>query len=194
MSSRRDSLLKAGILFVLWVSAMAGAFWYLLLQSRQWFDSTLMQPPSLSSPQAQQALQTLLLDILPGFDSTQPVLIRLRQENCRCERFIEPYHRHLQTRLQAGFQVHTLEINDLPMHIQNRLSQWIPATPSALVFDHRGRMAYLGPYHQDDVCSAENSFLEPVIAAVQRQEEVKILNTLVYGCFCSLPRNQTSPY
>src|SRR5690606_23989664 len=103
-----------------------------------------------------------------------------------CERFVESYHAELAMTLHGRLQVVTLALDDPRLDAKSlaQLSHWIPASPAVAVFDGNGQLAYFGPYHQDGICGAENSYLEPVLATFHQPEFRAILNTLVYGCFC----------
>ncbi len=68
---------------------------------------------------------------------------------------------------------------------ENLIQSLIPATPSVVLFNPTGEVIYFGPYHQEGICNAENSYLEPVLAALQQGRDLAVLNTLVFGCFCS---------
>jgi len=193
-SPSRHALRWAGGVFAAWIVLLGGAFWYFVLQPRQWFDPQMVQPPALEAPAAQLELLAVLQEVLPPQDPTRPLLLRLRQQSCRCERFVEPYHRQLTERVRKQIQVVTLELDELAPALRVQIARWIPATPSVLVFNSHQQATYFGPYHQDGICSADNSFLEPVLDALLNGEELSVFNTLVFGCFCPLPEHQTSPY
>jgi len=193
-TASRRAAVWAGSVFVVWVVLLGSAFWYFVLQPRQWFDPQMVQPPALATPATQAELWAALQDLLPPQEPNRPLLLRMRQQSCRCERFVEPYHQQLAERLQHQMQVITLELDELSPARRTQIARWIPATPSVLVFNNRREATYFGPYHQDGICSADNSFLEPVLDALLNGEELVVFNTLVFGCFCPLPERQTSPY
>lgn len=171
---------------VLWFAALAGFYWYFFVSPRQWFDAAGVQPHALSRPDVQQQLKQSL-DTLLVLPSGQPWLVRVRQSSCACERFVEQYHAALAERPGLPIRTATLEVDQLPPAVRQQWRQWLPATPAVLVFNAAGVMVYAGPYHQDGVCSASNSFLEPVLANLAAGPTGSaVINTLAFGCFCSL--------
>lgn len=63
-------------------------------------------------------------------------------------------------------------------------SELLPASPAVAIFDHKGTLAYFGPYSEGAVCTASNSFIEPVLQALQHDRPVAAASTLASGCFC----------
>ncbi|MDY6921359.1 MAG: DUF6436 domain-containing protein [Pseudomonadota bacterium] len=177
----------AALIFVLWLGLLAGAYWFFLVKPQQWFDPAMQQPPELAVAANQQALRQWLQRQFPELNPGKAWFIRFRQQRCGCERFVELYHQTFATQADPQrMQVVTVTLDGAALnHEQQRLLQrLIPATPSVVLFDDRGEVAYFGPYHQEGVCNADNSYLEPVLAALQQGRRLSVLNTLVFGCFC----------
>lgn len=171
---------------VVWFAALAGLYWYFFLSPRQWFDPAAQQPPALARPDAQQQLRQSL-DTLLAPPRGQPWLVRVRQSSCACERFVEQYHAALAGRPGLPVRVATLEAAQLPPAVRQQWRQWLPSTPAVLLFDAGGNLVYAGPYHQDGVCNAGNSFIEPVLANLAASPAGEpVINTLAFGCFCPL--------
>lgn len=187
MTSRSNTWLV--ILFLLWLSLLAGAYWYFLIKPKRWFDNTMQQPPIIAELSQQAAIRQMLRHHVPQLNSGQAWFVRLKQSHCACERFVELYHQGFVGRYShLPVQVASLDLaygqySESERKLLNRL---IPSTPSVLLFDANANLLYFGPYHQTGICSAENSFLEPVLNAFQNGEFLSVLNTLVYGCFCSV--------
>jgi len=185
-SKRQRLLLRAALLLLLWALAVAAAYWYFMIKPRQWFDPLMQQPPLLSEPARQAALQQWLQQQYPQLQSGRSWFVRVRQATCSCERYVELYHQSF-VRQQAGdMQVVTLDLDEAVIDAPSlaMLRQLIPATPSVVLFNAAAEVVYFGPYHQEGICNAANSYLEPVLQALQQGQDLKVLNTLVFGCFC----------
>jgi len=63
-------------------------------------------------------------------------------------------------------------------------SEHLPASPAVAIWDQQGKLAYFGPYSEGAVCNASNSFVEPLIKALQGGRPVNASNTLAVGCYC----------
>ena len=178
---------KAVVFFLLWVALLVLAYWYFFIKPQQWFDASMQQPPRLAESLQQRALRTLLLSHFPQLQSGRPWFVRFRQDSCLCERFVELYHRSIVAQSDSEvLQVVTLELGSEGLDAGERtlVHQLIPSTPAVAVFDAKGNVVYFGPYHQDGICSADNSYLEPVLQALAQGQPLTVLNTLVFGCFC----------
>lgn len=177
------------ILLLAWCAGLVGAYWYFLEQPKQWFDVQMQQPPVLSDLQEQQALRHLLQRRFPQLQSGKAWFVRMQQRDCGCERYVDLYHRSFAAQVdQAVMQVVALELSGgISAAEHDLLRRLIPATPSVVLFDPRGAVIYFGPYHQEGICNSENSYLEPVLQSLHTGQTLSILNTLVFGCFCSVP-------
>lgn len=176
------------VILASWLVLIAGLLWFSLRQPQQWFDPAQIAPHPFNNTDTLAQFKTALITLQPDLSFSRPVFIRFTQAGCSCEKLVDAYHQ-LQTPLlqQQGYQVLTLDRAQLDrMHTSlPQLWQWISATPAVMVLDAQGGLAYFGPYHQEGVCNSENSYLEPVLQAVTDRQPVNILNTLVFGCFCS---------
>ncbi|WP_460417586.1 DUF6436 domain-containing protein [Pseudomonas sp. microsymbiont 2] len=63
-------------------------------------------------------------------------------------------------------------------------SEHLPATPAVAIWDRDGRLAYFGPYSEGAVCNSSNSFIEPILKALNEGRQVQASNTLAVGCYC----------
>jgi len=188
-SAKQQALWRALAFFVVWVLVLAGAYWYFLVKPQQWFDVSMQQPPVLAEPRQQQLLRDLLQRHFPQLQPNTAWFVRMKQADCGCERFVELYHQSFSAQVDpAAMQVVEVDLSgDGYTHDELRLLQTlIPATPSVVVFNSAAEVAYFGPYHQEGICNAENSYLEPVLQALQQGRNLSVLNTLVYGCFCNI--------
>ncbi|MCQ4348858.1 DUF6436 domain-containing protein [Pseudomonas stutzeri] len=61
----------------------------------------------------------------------------------------------------------------------------LPASPAVAIWDGDGRLAYVGPYSEGAVCTADNSFIEPVLEALLAGRPVHGAGSLAVGCYCS---------
>lgn len=63
-------------------------------------------------------------------------------------------------------------------------SEQLPATPAVAIWDRNGELAYFGPYSEGAVCNSSNSFIEPILKALNEGRRVQASNTLAVGCYC----------
>ena len=66
----------------------------------------------------------------------------------------------------------------------------LSASPAVAIWDHSGQLAYFGPYSEGATCNASNSFIEPILKALEDGREVNATHTLAVGCYCSWPKGQ----
>ena len=66
-------------------------------------------------------------------------------------------------------------------------SEQIPASPAVAIWDRNGKLAYFGPYSEDLTCNSSNSFIEPILQALNEGREVSATHTLAVGCYCAWP-------
>lgn len=64
-------------------------------------------------------------------------------------------------------------------------AEHLPASPAVAIWDRDGRLAYLGPYSEGAVCTADNSFIEPVLEALLEGRPVHSAGSLAVGCYCA---------
>ena len=66
-------------------------------------------------------------------------------------------------------------------------SEQIPASPAVAIWDRNGKLAYFGPYSEGLTCNSSNSFIEPILQALNEGREVSATHTLAVGCYCAWP-------
>lgn len=66
-------------------------------------------------------------------------------------------------------------------------SEQIPASPAVAIWDRRGKLAYFGPYSEGLTCNSNNSFIEPILLALNEGRTVNATHTLAVGCYCPWP-------
>lgn len=177
------------VAFYLFLAALfAFSYWYFLIKPKQWFDPQMQQPPVLAQADQQAQLRQLLIRHFPKLRQDSDWFIRFRQPRCGCERFVELYHQSFEKNAPKTMQVRTLNLESDRFNQAEKtwLKKWINSTPSIALFHSSGEILYFGPYHQEGICNDENSYLEPVLNALQKGEPISVLNTLVYGCFCAI--------
>lgn len=185
--AKKKALRWALLFFIIWITLLASAYWYFLVKPQQWFDADMQQPPVLADARQQQSLRGLLQRHFPQLQQGTAWFVRIKQAGCGCERFVELYHQSFAAQADpAEMQVVVVDLSDQALtEAELKLLQTlIPATPSVVLFNSDAEVVYFGPYHQDGICNAENSYLEPVLQALQQGQSLSVLNTLVYGCFC----------
>jgi hypothetical protein len=70
-------------------------------------------------------------------------------------------------------------------------SEQIPASPAVAIWDRSGKLAYFGPYSEGLTCNSSNSFIEPILQALNEGREVSATHTLAVGCYCAWPVDTT---
>jgi hypothetical protein len=55
------------------------------------------------------------------------------------------------------------------------------------IWDRNGKLAYFGPYSEGLTCNSSNSFIEPILHALNEGREVSATHTLAVGCYCAWP-------
>jgi hypothetical protein len=71
-------------------------------------------------------------------------------------------------------------------------SEQIPASPAVAIWDRAGKLAYFGPYSEGLTCNSSNSFIEPILQALNEGRKVSATHTLAVGCYCPWPVVPTS--
>lgn len=180
----------------LWLALMGFVAWYGNRVPDVWFDPAQAAPHAFDDPAVVARFAQALSTVVALEPASTSLFIRFAQPDCPCEQFVDGYHQLMQPLLRKqGFGVLTLQpeqMTQLAASLGQELWQWIPATPAILLLDHQRTVAYFGPYHQAGICNSENSYLEPVLAALQARQPVNIINTLVNGCFCHYPQTNAS--
>ena len=64
----------------------------------------------------------------------------------------------------------------------------VPASPAVGIWDRNGKLAYFGPYSEGLTCNSSNSFIEPILQALNGGRAVNATHTLAVGCYCSWPQ------
>ncbi|MCP1498538.1 hypothetical protein J2Y86_003245 [Pseudomonas migulae] len=70
-------------------------------------------------------------------------------------------------------------------------SEQIPASPAVAIWDRSGTLAYFGPYSEGLTCNSSNSFIEPILQALNAGRAVNATHTLAVGCYCPWPVDTT---
>lgn len=185
MSTRRKYLI-AGLIVLLWASAMLAAFWWFEARYLRTFEGERAELFSGDSLQLPAPLQG------PG-----PVrFVHFWDPGCPCN---VGNQRHLEELLQrfAGQPVTFHEVRKpgstgrLPQQLAALKplagltgSQLLPASPAVGIWDRNGELAYIGPYSEGAVCSSDNSFVEPILEALLAGRQVRATHSLAVACFC----------
>ncbi|WP_350023351.1 MULTISPECIES: DUF6436 domain-containing protein [Pseudomonas] len=69
-------------------------------------------------------------------------------------------------------------------------AEQIPASPAVAIWDRNGKLAYFGPYSEGLTCNSSNSFIEPILQALEDNRPVSATHTLAIGCYCPWPTEQ----
>ncbi|QZI71041.1 DUF6436 domain-containing protein [Pseudomonas protegens] len=66
-------------------------------------------------------------------------------------------------------------------------AEQIPASPAVAIWDRNGKLAYFGPYSEGLTCNSSNSFIEPILQALENHRQINATHTLAVGCYCPWP-------
>jgi hypothetical protein len=71
-------------------------------------------------------------------------------------------------------------------------SEQIPASPAVAIWNRTGELAYFGPYSEGLTCNSSNSFIEPILEALNVGRVVNATHTMAVGCYCPWSRDASS--
>ncbi|RRW47985.1 thiol-disulfide isomerase [Pseudomonas luteola] len=186
MPSRRFTILLC--LFTILVIAGSGAaYWWFELrylrsfaEQTAFFDGSHLQlPPELAGP--------------------GPIrLVHFWDPDCPCNEGNQAHLRNLTARFgDRGIEFYSVQKpgseGKLPSMLDGRLkalstipgADTLPASPAVAIWDNAGKLAYVGPYSEGMICTAGNSFIEPILEALVSGRSVRSTNTLSVGCYCN---------
>lgn len=180
-------VLVGGALLV-WLAGLVWAYW--------WFEGRYIK--AFERPVFFQAEQ-----VAPPFAPGQVQVVHVWQANCPCSAGHEAYVEEMTTRFadqgvrfaRAG----QYPTNGMPASLGN-LPYWPipqawagwPGAPSIAIWAADGSLAYVGPYSDGAHCSADSSFVEPVIQALLAGRKVNITRQDAVACLCDLPTVESS--
>ncbi|HLD68554.1 MAG TPA: DUF6436 domain-containing protein [Pseudomonas sp.] len=180
--------LLASLLAVAWVLAMLAAYW--------WYQVRYIRP--FSEQTALFSGEMLRLpDELAGPGPIR--LVHFWDPACPCN---VGNQQHLAELLQRfgplGVEFHAVQKpgsrGQLPATLQalKPLASLpgageLPASPAVAIWGRDGQLAYFGPYSEGASCTSSNSFIEPILEALQEGRRVTATHNLAVGCFCTWP-------
>lgn len=179
----RKKLLTTLIVLV-WLGAMLSAlWWYQSSHIRQFSESaTLFGGDQLRLPDALAG---------PG-----PIrLVHFWQPSCPCNAGNQQHLAEIMEHFAGDVQFYHVQKAGTKGRLAKPLqamqpienmpgSELLPASPAVAIFDRTGQLAYFGPYSEGAVCTSSNSFIEPILEALQQGRPVAAANMLASGCFC----------
>lgn len=72
-------------------------------------------------------------------------------------------------------------------------AEQVPASPAVGIWDRSGALAYFGPYSEGLTCNFGNSFIEPILQALEDGRQVNATHTLSAGCYCQWHSDAPAP-
>lgn len=173
-----------GLTLLIWIAAMLTGLW--------WYQARHIRPFDTSATLFDGAELQLPTDIAgPG-----PLrLVHFWEPACPCNAGNQQHLAEIMHEFAADVQFYHVQKKgskgQLPAPLQTMQqihhmpgSELLPASPAVAIFNHYGQLAYFGPYSEGAVCNSSNSFIEPVLNALQQGRSVAAANTLASGCFC----------
>ncbi|MAD01259.1 thiol-disulfide isomerase [Pseudomonas abyssi] len=180
--------LLVSLALLVWVAGLGWAYW--------WFEGRYIK--SFERPVFFQAEQ-----VAPPFAPGQVQVVHVWQSNCPCsaghEAYVEEMTRRFAeqgVRFARSGQYPTsgmpAGLSNLPYWpIPQAWSGW-PGAPSIAIWAADGSLAYVGPYSDGAHCSADSSFVEPVVQALLAGRKVNITRQDAVACLCDLPVVESS--
>lgn len=176
------------VALLVWVAGLAWAYW--------WFEGRYIK--AFERPVFFQGEQ-----VAPPFPVGQVQVVHVWQSNCPCSAGHEAYVDEMTARFAAqgvrfarSGQYSTDGMSDglskLPYwSIPSVWAGW-PGAPSIAIWAADGSLAYVGPYSDGAHCSADSSFVEPVVQALLAGRKVNITRQDAVACLCELPALENS--
>lgn len=180
--------LLVSLALLVWAAGLGWAYW--------WFEGRYIK--SFERPAFFQAEQ-----VAPPFAPGQVQVVHVWQSNCPCSAGHEAYVEEMTARF-AGRGVRfarsgqystvglSAGLKELPYWpIPEVWADW-PGAPSIAIWAADGSLAYVGPYSDGAHCSADSSFVEPVLQALLDGRRVNITQQDSVSCLCDLPAGHGS--
>lgn len=173
---------------LVWLAGLVWAYW--------WFEGRYIK--AFERPVFFQAEQ-----VAPPFAPGQVQVVHVWQSSCPCsaghEAYVEEMTRRFAeqgVRFARSGQYPTsgmpAGLSNLPYWpIPQAWSGW-PGAPSIAIWAADGSLAYVGPYSDGAHCSADSSFVEPVVQALLAGRKVNITRQDAVACLCDLPVVESS--
>lgn len=60
----------------------------------------------------------------------------------------------------------------------------ITSSPAVAIWDRQGQLAYFGPYSEGLTCNSSNSFIEPILLALNDNRAASATHNMAVGCYC----------
>ncbi|MDO9622457.1 MAG: DUF6436 domain-containing protein [Pseudomonas sp.] len=180
--------LLASLIALLWIAAMLTAFWWFEARYVRAFDqqtalfagAELRLPAELAGPGP--------IRLVHFWDPACPCNIGNQQHLAELIEHFAPlgvsFHA-VQKPGSKGQLPATLSAMQALAPLSG--SAGIPASPAVAIWDKQGQLAYFGPYSEGVTCTSSNSFIEPILEALNAGRPVNASNTMAVGCFCEWP-------
>jgi hypothetical protein len=171
------------LLLLVWRCGLAWAFW--------WFDGRYVK--AFERPAFFHGEQ-----VSPPFPAGQVQVVHVWRADCPCSAGHESYVDEMTARFAAQgvrfaragqFPTNGLSpgLSHLPYWpIPDAWDDW-PGAPAIAIWAADGSLAYVGPYSDGAHCSADSSFVEPVVQALLAGRNVNITRQDTVACLCDLP-------
>lgn len=163
----------------IWFAASSSALWAFGLRDARPY---MNEGPVLADyPELTAAAERWFSAQAAGTGAVATV-VQVIRKGCRCNSATAAHVAQIRREhAQRGVAFVTVELAQLHSEPSMRA---LAATPSALVFDAAGRLAFLGPFSSDAWCGAGAGFVERTLDQLGRGERPVPQPVLARGCFC----------
>ena len=197
LSTVRRRNIAAFLLFVLWLSATAFAFWWFQFKDLRGFADEQWQERAVRF--MGRDLQVELVETISDYiKDDHVVVVNFFQPGCQCNKFNISHLKELKARytgrvtflhLVPDGGIDTADLAALSksgevVSVDSNLKKYIPAAPSAAVLGPHDELIYFGPYSEGAVCGQGKNLVESVVDNSLEGEIKFWLNMRAYGCFC----------
>jgi hypothetical protein len=178
--------LIAALIALLWGGTMLAAFW--------WFEARYLRPFETERAELFSGDRLALPESLSGPGPVR--VVHFWDPACPCNAGNQQHLAELLQRFgNQGVSFYALQKPGSRGRLPDQLAGLqtlaglpgaasLPASPAVGIWDVNGQLAYLGPYSEGAVCNSSNSFVEPILEAVQAGRQVTATHSLAVGCFC----------
>ena len=173
------------VVLILWVAVLFSVLW--------WYNNKYMRTEFFAGQE---------LQLPAGIAGPGPIrLVHFWEPGCPCNLGNQQHLGELVSHYADSIDFYHVQMPGSKGHLPKTLTDLqpidiklntdiLPASPAVAIWDEFGRLAYFGPYSEGAICNSSNSFVEPILDALNQGRSVLAGSNLASGCFCNW---QTAP-
>ncbi len=189
-------MVKRGLYTSCWVMLIISSFWLFFGRTVHSFGQEKQLEYQSGWEQKNQRVEGILRQL--ELDGEENIIIHLIDPACSCSRFSLNYiqsvirDKDFSEYKQYVFTLPGKSIDELPSAIAlpkaqyQLLKQFVPSTPSALIwYQAKKQVAFIGAHTSGEICGQGQSNLALVANNLEQQVNPSYFPFLQKGCFCS---------